>query len=311
VSSRHWTLLLFLASLWGASYLFIKIGLEDLPPAAVVFGRTLLAAAVLLPFAAYTGALKGLSQSWKVIAALAAVQVAGPFLLISAGEKEISSSLAGILVAAAPIFTALLAIKLDDAERVHGWNLVGVGIGIVGVALLLGLDTGGGSGAIIGGLFVVVASLGYALGSFLLKKRLSQRAPVGISGLAMAFSAAMTLPFVLINPPDAMPGAGSLAAVGALGVFGTGVAFGLFYTMIAQVGPTKASLVAYIAPGFAVVYGVFLRDESFTAATAVGLLLIVGGSYLAAQGPVWRRTPAAIEPVHANSNTPTPERSAA
>src|SRR5215210_820383 len=141
VSSRHWTLLLLLASLWGASYLFIKIGLEDLPPAAVVFGRTLLAAAGLLPFAAYTGALKGLRESWKVIAALAAVQVAGPFLLISAGEKEISSSLAGILVAAAPIFTALLAIKLDDAERVHGWNLVGVGIGIVGVALLLGLDT--------------------------------------------------------------------------------------------------------------------------------------------------------------------------
>ena len=311
MSSRHWTLLIFLASLWGASYLFIKIGLEDLPPAAVVFGRTLLAAAVLLPFAAYTGALKGLTQSWRPIALLAAIQVAGPFLLISAGEQEISSSLAGILVAGAPIFTALLAIKLDDAERVHGWNMAGVGIGILGVALLLGLDTGGGSGAIVGGIFVVVASLGYALGGFLLKKRISDRAPVGISGLTMAFSAAMTLPFVLIHPPEAMPGAGSLAAVGALGIFGTGVAFGLFYTMISQVGPTKASLVAYIAPGFAVVYGVALRDESFTVATAIGLLLIVGGSYLAAQGAFWRRSPATVQPVPTSSQTPAPERSAA
>ena len=310
MSSRHWTLLVLLASLWGASYLFIKIGLEDLPPAAVVFLRTLLAAAVLLPYAARTGGLAGLRESVKPIAVLAAVQVAGPFMLISAGEQEISSSLAGILVASAPIFTALLAIKLDDAERVHGWNLIGVAIGIVGVALLLGLDTGGGSGAIVGGIFVVVASLGYALGGFLLKKRLSDRAPVGISGLTMAFSAAMTLPFVLVNPPDAVPGAGSLAAVGALGVFGTGLAFGLFYTMIAQVGPTKASLVAYIAPGFAVVYGVLLRDERFTAATAAGLLLIVGGSYLAAQGAFWRRASVAVPYAPATQPTPAERRAA-
>ena len=140
----------------------------------------------------------------------------------------------------------------------------------------------------MGGIFVVVASLGYAIGGFILKKRLTGVPPVGISGLAMAFSAAMTLPFVIIDPPEAMPGAGSLAAVAALGIFGTRRAFGLFYTMIAQVGPTKASLVAYIAPGFAVVYGVLLRDERFTLATAGGLLLIVGGSYLAAQGAPWR-----------------------
>src|SRR3954465_11110547 len=188
MSSRHWTLLVGLASLWGASYLFIKIGLEDLPPGAVVFARTLLAAAVLLPFAAHTGALGGLRENARTIALLAAVQVAGPFLLISAGEQDISSSLAGILVASAPIFTALLAIKLDDAERVHGWNLVGVAVGILGVALLLGLDTGGGTGALVGGVFVVVAGLGYALGGFILKQRLSGAAPVGISGLAMAFS---------------------------------------------------------------------------------------------------------------------------
>ena len=174
-----------------------------------MFLRTLLAAAVLLPFAAYTNALGGLRENVKPIALLAAVQVAAPFLLISAGEQDISSSLAGILVASAPIFTALLAIKLDDAERVaRAGTWSGVGIGIVGVGLLLGLDTGGGSGAVVGGIFVVVASLGYAIGGFILKKRLTGVPPVGISGLTMAFSAVMTLPFVAIDPPDAMPGRG-------------------------------------------------------------------------------------------------------
>ena len=163
----------------------------------------------------------------------------------------------------------------------------------------------------VGGLFVVLASLGYAIGGFILKKRLTGVPPVGISGLTMAFSAVMTLPFVAIDPPDAMPGAGSLAAVAALGILGTGVAFGLFYTMIAQVGPTKASLVAYIAPGFAVVYGVLLRDERFTLATAGGLLLIVGGSYLAAQGAPWQRKTAPVrQPAHAPA-TPAAERTAA
>jgi drug/metabolite transporter (DMT)-like permease len=282
--SRYWTLLLVLASLWGASYLFIKLGLEDLSPAMVVLGRTLLAALVLLPLALQRRAFTGLRAGLGVMAGLAALQVAGPFLLISFGEEEISSSLAGILVATAPIFTALLAIWVDHEERSSGWRLAGVGIGIVGVALLLGVDVGGDAAALAGGLMVVLASLGYALGGFLVKRRLSGADPVGTVTVTMLASAAMTAPLALVTAPESVPGAGPVAAVAALGVLGTGIAFVIYYSLIAGAGPARAALVAYIAPAFAVAYGVALLDESFTAATALGLLLILAGSWLAAEG---------------------------
>jgi drug/metabolite transporter (DMT)-like permease len=289
VSRRNWLLLGLLASFWGASYLFIKLGLEDLSPAMVVFARTALAALVLLGVAARLDAMGGVRERLGPITVLALVQVAGPFLLISAGEEHISSSLAGILVASAPIFTALLAIWIDQDERSHGLSLVGVVTGMVGVAVLLGVDAGGGTAAILGGLMVVLAGFGYAVGGFYLKRRLADLQPAGVGAATMAISALVTLPVALATAPEAIPGAGAVAAVGALGVVGTGIAFWIFYTLIATVGPAKASLVAYVAPGFAVVYGVTLLDERFTVGTAAGLALIVGGSWLAAEGRLPKR----------------------
>jgi drug/metabolite transporter (DMT)-like permease len=168
VDRRNWILLLALAALWGASYLFIKIGLDDLSPAGIVFTRTALAAVVLLPVAIKRGGMAPLWRRAPALALLAAVQVAGPFLLISAGEQHIASSLAGILVAAAPIFTAIFAIWLDQAERLSTNGVIGVVIGILGVALLLGVEVDGSG--LAGGLMVVLASVGYALGGFGLKR---------------------------------------------------------------------------------------------------------------------------------------------
>ena len=165
MTGRSWMMLGVLAALWGASYLFIKIGLDDLSPAGVVFVRTALGAAVLLPLALKRSALRGVGEHAGAIAVLAAVQIAGPFLLISFGEQEISSSLAGILVASAPIFTALLAIWISPAEGTGIWGAAGVGIGIVGVAVLLGVDVGGDGTALVGGLMVVLASFGYRVGA--------------------------------------------------------------------------------------------------------------------------------------------------
>jgi drug/metabolite transporter (DMT)-like permease len=265
--------------------MFIKVALDDgFPAGGVVFARTALAALVLLPLAARMGALAGLRHRIGPIALLALVQVAAPFMLITVGEKEISSSLAGILVATTPIFTFLLAFLLEGEERANRTSLTGVGIGIVGVAVLLGVDAGGSGGALLGGLMVVVASLGYAIGAWYLKRNLAGTEPVGIVAATMAASALIVLPLVVIDRPTAVPSLEASASLATLGVLGTGVSFVIFYWLIAHDGPAKASLVAYVAPGFSVVYGVTLLDEAFTAATAVGLALIVGGSWLAAEG---------------------------
>ena len=289
MSRRDWIQLGLLASMWGASYLFIKVALEDVSPAVVVFARTALAALVLLPFALGSNGLDGLRGRMGPIATLGLVQVAAPFMLISVGEEHISSSLAGILVATAPIFTFLLAIKLDQDERLHGIGLVGVFVGIAGVVLLLGEDAGGGRAALVGGLLVVLASFGYALGSFYLKRRFKDVQPLGIVTGTMAASALMALPFAAATFPAAAPSLAAVGSLAALGVLGTGLSFVIFYTLIARVGPGKASLVAYVAPGFAVVYGVVLLGESFGPATLGGLLMIVGGSWLAAEGrPPWQ-----------------------
>jgi len=289
VDRRNWILLLILAALWGASYLFIKIGLHDLTPAGVVFTRTALAALVLLPVAIKRGGMAPLWRRAPGLFLLGAVQVAGPFLLISAGERHIASSLAGILVAAAPIFTAILAIFLDDSERLSAPGVVGVAIGIVGVALLLGVDLGGSSSALLGGLMVVLAAMGYAVGGFGLKRYFTGYQPIALVAGTMSASAIMTLPLFLIDLPSHVA-LGTAAAICALGFGGTGIAFVIYYTLNREIGPTRTSLVAYVAPVFAVVYGVTLLNEKFTVTTAIGIVLIVGGSWLAAKAPA--RAPA-------------------
>jgi drug/metabolite transporter (DMT)-like permease len=250
----------------------------------VAFLRIALAAAVLLPVAAAQGALSGARRyaGWLVL--VGAVQVAGPFILISAGEEEISSSLAGILVAAAPLWTAVLAIWVDHEERSQGLRLVGVLIGFAGVGLLLGVDLGGGGAELLGGLAVVAAALGYAIGGLLVKHRLTGMAPVGMSGLVMTASAILLLPVAVATPPDSFPSLGPIAAVAVLGVLGTGIAFVIFYWLISNVGPARSFIVTYIAPGFAIVYGSVFLSEEITVATIGGLALILAGSWLSVEG---------------------------
>jgi drug/metabolite transporter (DMT)-like permease len=284
MGSRAWSLLLVLSAIWGASYLFIKIGVRDLSPGMVAWVRVALGAAVLTALAGARGALGGLRNRVGTLALVGAVQVSGPFLLIGAGEEEISSSLAGILVASAPLWTAVLAVWVDHDERSQGLRLGGVLLGLVGVALLLGVDLGGSGSELLGGLAVVLASLGYAIGGFLVKHRLGGAPPIGVAAWVLVASTIVLAPVALLTAPADAPGAGPIAAVAALGIVGTGVAFAIFYDLIATVGPARAFIVTYLAPGFAVVYGVALLDEHITVATIAGLVLILAGSYLAAEG---------------------------
>jgi drug/metabolite transporter (DMT)-like permease len=289
---RAWTLLVVLGAIWGASYLFIKIGVRDMSPWMVAWARIALAALVLVPLAVHAGALRlGRDSGLPWLFLLGAIQVAAPFVLISAAEQEISSGLAGILVAAAPLFTALLAIRLDHEERSQGLRLVGILLGLAGVAVLLGVDVGGSAGALLGAGAVLLAALGYAVGGFMVKRRLADVPPIGVAAWVMITSTALLLPLAVLTAPAAVPGIGPVAAVAALGVLGTGVAFAIFYDLMSTVGPARTFIVTYLAPGFAVVYGATLLGEQVTVATIAGLALILAGSWLGSGGRLPARRP--------------------
>jgi drug/metabolite transporter (DMT)-like permease len=301
VHRRAWVLIGVLAALWGASYMFIKVALDDgVTPVAVVLIRCALAAIVLIPVAIHRDALRALRGPvlwWIVVLAL--VQVVAPFLLITVGELHISSSLAAILVSSSPIFTALLAMRFDQAERSRGWRAVGVVVGIAGVALLFGVDLTGGSEEVLGGVMILLASLGYAIGPLTSKHRIQPGGvqPVAIVTATVVVSTLVLLPVLPFT--GILEGGGgleldSIASLLVLGVGGTGAAFLIFYTLIADVGPARSSLVAYVAPGFSVVYGAAILDEAIGVGTIAGLALILAGSYLGAEGRLpWAGRPVA------------------
>jgi drug/metabolite transporter (DMT)-like permease len=306
VSARAWLSLSITAALWGASYMFIKVALDGgLSEGFIICARTVLGAAVLLPMAIRAGAVAPiLERRWWALA-LAAMQVIVPFGLITFGENHVPSALAGILVATAPLFIALIATRFDPEERAHGWGLAGVVLGMVGVVLLFGVDLSGDTETLVGGLMVVGAGACYAVAVLIAKRGFTGVPPVGIVASNLVISAVVWLPFALADLPTHAPGANAVLSIIALGVGGTGLAFLLFYTSIAEVGPAKASIVSYVAPAFAVVYGVVLLDEDLTPGTIGGLVLILAGSWLAASGrlPSWlsRSGPS-------RSNAPAPAR---
>jgi drug/metabolite transporter (DMT)-like permease len=305
MARRNWLMMGAGAAVWGASYMFIKLALEDFSEGAIVCIRTALGAAVLLGLAARWGALAPLRGRWGWLVVLSLVQVVGPFLLISFGENHVNSQLTGILVSAAPIFTALLALGFDHSERSRGWGAVGIAVGMLGVIALFGLDLSGSGDQIVGGLMVLLASLGYAAGAMLVKHKLPGAPPVGLAGANMALSSLFTVPLCLTTLPDHAPSFKAAGALVVLGAAGTGIAFLWFYTLLAEVGPRRASIIAYIAPGFSVVYGIVLLGEPFSLAAVAGLALILAGSWLAVGGrvpsPVTRTEPS-------RSSAPAPAR---
>src|SRR4029450_12340541 len=227
-----------------------------------------------------------------VAGAIGLVQVVVPFLLITFGENHVDSQLTGILVSAAPIFTAVLALGFDHDERSQGWAAIGIVVGMLGIVLLFGLDLSGSGDQVVGGLMILLASLCYAIGGLLQKHKLSGAPPVGIAGVQMVVAALVTLPLCLADLPDHAPSFEAVGSLVLLGAGGTGLAFLWFYTLISQVGPARASSISYIAPGFGVAYGVILLGEAFSVAAVGGLALILAGSWLAARrGPAARAAP--------------------
>lgn len=281
MSNRALLLVAAVAVLWGIPYLFIAVALEELSPAVIAFARTGLAAAILLPLALAAGALAGLRERWAWLVVLAATQMAGPFLLLGFAEERISSSLTGILVSATPLLVALVALGVDRSESASGSRLVGLGVGLAGVALLLGLDVGRDAGALVGALAALGTALGYAISALLLKTRFTGCDGRGVVGATTALAAVLLLPAALGTFPGAAPSGDALGSLVVLGIASTAGGFLLFFRLQAEIGPGRASVVAYLAPGVAVVLGVVFLDDPFGPATVAGLGLILLGSFLA------------------------------
>ena len=286
MSRRDLGLLVALSAIWGSSFLFIKVGVEELEPADVVCGRLLVGALVLLPVALARGGLSGLRAMLVPIAVLGALNNALPYWLLSFAETRIDSGLAAVIQAAAPIFTVLLAIRIDPSQRVTGLRLAGVGLGFVGVALLVGLQEGG---ELLGAVAVVGTALCYAVSVLYAGRAIRSFSPLDVSIGQLSVGALLTLPAALVQWPAETPSAKVVGAVLVLGVLGTGVAYLLYFALIVRAGASRAILVTYLVPAFALVYGWLILGEAVTPSALAGLALILGGTALATGGRLRRR----------------------
>lgn len=295
--------LLLLAATWGGSYVLIAVALRSTTPAALTLFRFLPAAVLVVAYAASRGQLGGLRRRWKAVVLLAIVQQAAPMLLIAVGEQRISSGLAGTLVAVTPLWGALLAPVLGGPRPTRiGWTGLLVGLG--GVALLLGATTDGA--AALGAVLVMLAAVGYAVGAAWTARRFPDVPRLGLLAGVLTCSTVLLVPPVLLDPPARLPALEGVAAIAVLGVVSTGAAFVLMYWLIEQVGPERTTLVTYLAPVFAVGYGVLLLGEPLTANASEGLVLVVGGAYLAGRRPTPRDAPVVppvpLPPAHAHDH---------
>jgi drug/metabolite transporter (DMT)-like permease len=252
----------------------------------VAWSRLAIAAAVLLPIAWRLGALRGLRERWRILTAFAAVEMAVPWQLLGFGEVHVSSSLAAIIVAAVPLFVALLALRFDHAERPTPTRLVGMLIGLAGVTALVGIDIGGDSKELLGAFAIIVVAFLYAVGPMIVKRRLSDVDPLGPVAASVGIATVIVTPFALADLPDSVPSADTLASLAVLGFLCSAFAFLLFFRLIAEVGPGRATVITYINPVVALALGVAVLDESVTTGVVVGLLLILAGSWLSTDGRV-------------------------
>jgi drug/metabolite transporter (DMT)-like permease len=274
MSRRHLAMLLALSAIWGASFLFIKVGVRDYEPSSLVFLRVLSAALTLAPIAVVTGALAGLLSSWRQLTTMAVLNTVVPFWLLSFGETRLDSGLAAVLQAAAPIFTVLLAIHYDPTQRVTGMRLLGVLVGFLGVALLVGVQRGGD---VVAALAIVLTALCYAAGALYGGRRLSHLPPIGMALGTMVVASILIAPVGLLQLPDADPHWKATASILVLGVVGTGLAYILYFGIIQGAGASRAILVTYLVPAMALVYGAVFLDEAVTAVAVVGLALVLAG----------------------------------
>ena len=278
---RSWATFAALCAIWGLPYFFIKLALHDLSPVCVAWGRITLAAIVLVPIAWRRGVLQRAFQHKIAVSTFAVAELVVPFSLIAMGEQWISSSLTGILIATVPLSVVVIAPLFGVKERIGALRIAGLAIGFCGVVAIVGLDTGHGPMLWAGVACIMVSVAGYAIGPLVVERYLSDVDELGAVAASLVVASILLLPFAVLSAPSHMPGALSLTAVAALGILCTALALFLYFYLINAAGAARASVVAYINPLVAALIGVVVLDESFGLATAVGMAMILFGSWLA------------------------------
>jgi drug/metabolite transporter (DMT)-like permease len=288
--------LLVLGAIWGSSYLFIKVGVRDLSPAALIELRLACATPLLVLVAVQRSGWGALRAAWRPGVVLGIVNAAIPFTLIAWGEKHVDSGTAAIANSSVPIFVAVLAVWFVPSERSTGWRLVGVALGLVGVAVLAGVHPSGGWWGAAGTGAIVLASVSYAASNLYAGRRIAIGGLV-LAATSMAAGFVVLLPFALLSLPSSTPGWKSVGSAVALGVGATAFAQVLSYRMIRLYGSSRAVLVAYMLPAFALLYGAVFLSEALTWQKLFGLVMILGGVGLGSGAvKLPRRTPVVQTP---------------
>jgi drug/metabolite transporter (DMT)-like permease len=290
MNRRYLPILVLLALVWGSSFMFIKVADRTLEPSTLILGRLGLAALVLAVFVPLTmggaATVAELRAHWRGLAVVGLVNTALPFWLLSWGETRLDSGLASIIQAAVPIFNALLALGFFHDERVTGARLVGVAVGFVGVAVLVGAQP---HAKLLGALAVVGMALCYGAGGLLAKRHLVGTSPKVVALGSSAVAAVLALPLGVAQAPAHFPGWEAIGSVAMLGVVGTAFAYLLFFTLIVGAGPAYASLVTYLVPPVALAYGAVFLGEHFAITAFAGLALILAGVGLGSRLPARTR----------------------
>ena len=282
MSRRSIALLVALAAIWGASFMFIKVADRQFAPLTLVWLRLALSAAVLVPVVLVVVGRRAVSEARANatrLTLLGLVNSIVPFALIAWAETRIDSGLAAILQAAAPLFSVVIATRVGADRATHA-QLLGVGAGFVGVALLVGAHFRGGH---LAAFAVILAALFYAAGAVYVGHQFGATEPLVVAAGSLASGALITAPFGLAQLPESLPGWKEIGSVVVLGVVGTGVAYVLYFELIRDAGPSRSILVTYLVPPVALAYGVLLLGEPYRVVALLGLVLILGGVAFAAR----------------------------
>lgn len=279
MSRRGLILFLSLGLIWGLPYLLIKVSVEYLSPEMIIFLRVFLAAIILLPIVIKRGYLRELKGYWKWVFIFAIVEIAFPFGALTFAEIKLSSSMTGLLIAAVPIVAAIMAWRFGIDDRITGIRVLGLGIGILGVAALVGLDVTGAE--LFSAALLIITVVGYALGPIIVSQKLSEAPALAAIAMAMVINSFIYAPLAFFSRPTESVPFNVWLAVGVLGAVCTALAFILFFSLVAEVGPSRTTVITYINPAVAVILGVLVLSEPITLGLVIGFPLILIGSYLA------------------------------